>query len=138
MAQLERIGISLDAALLSMFDGLIQKQGYQNRSEALRDLIRRQLAARHLENPKAKAIAAVFLVYDHHSSHLMEKLVALQHSNLLQTICSMHIHISAHDCMEVIILHGRVEQINKTAENMISRKGVKFGRVNLITTDSHY
>ena len=134
MKQVERIGVSLDKKLLSMFDKLITKQGYQNRSEAIRDLIRQQLSAEHLSHPKARAIAAVVLVYDHHSTKLMQKLTSLQHSHLLQTISSMHIHLDEHDCMEIIVLRGRVGEINKMAENILSIKGVKLGRVNLVPT----
>ena len=135
MKRIERIGVSLDKKLLSMFDKLISKQGYQSRSEALRDLIRQQLSSEQLSNPKAKAVAAVFLVYDHHSAKLMAKLIGLQHSHLLQTICSMHIHLDAHNCLEIIVLRGQVGEINKMAEKILSQKDVKLGRINLIATE---
>jgi CopG family nickel-responsive transcriptional regulator len=77
----------------------------------------------------------VFVIYDHHSTKLLQELVGMQHSHLLQTICSMHVHLDAHDCMEVIVLKGQVGEINKTAENILSLKGVKLGKVNLITTE---
>ena len=134
MEHLERIGVSLEKKLLSAFDELISQQGYQNRSEAVRDLIRQQLNTRRLSDLKAEAVAAVYLVYDHHATKLMEKLTDLQHDHLLQTICSMHIHLDAHDCMEIIVFRGPVGQINKVAENIISKKGVKLGRINFITT----
>ncbi len=132
MEQVERIGVSVDKNLLGAFDELITKQGYQSRSEALRDLIRKQLSEQRLGNPKAKAVAAVHLVYDHHSTKLMEKLTALQHSHLLRTICTMHIHLDAHDCLEIIVLKGTVGEINKMAEKMLSQKGVKLGNVNFV------
>ena len=132
MEQIERIGVSLEKGLLADFDKLIAKKGYQNRSEAIRDLIRQQLSGQQLGNPKTKAVAAVCMVYDHHSTKLMQKLTGLQHSHLLQTICTMHIHLDKHDCMEVIILKGPVGEINQTAENILSQKGIKLGRVNLI------
>lgn len=137
MKGVERVGVSLDKKLLSMFDKLIIEQGYQSRSEAIRDLIRQQLSDERLSNPKTEAVAAVCLVYDHHATKLMEKLTGLQHSHLLQTISSMHIHLDAHDCMEVIVLRGRVGQINKVAQNIISQKGVKLGRINLVATESN-
>jgi CopG family nickel-responsive transcriptional regulator len=133
MEQVERIGVSLERKLLSDFDALISEQGYQNRSEAIRDLIRQQLNSRRVSDPKTEAVAVVYLVYDHHSTKLMEKLTDLQHSCLLQIICSMHIHLDAHDCMEIIVFRGPVGQINKVAENILSKKGVKLGRVNFIT-----
>jgi CopG family nickel-responsive transcriptional regulator len=132
MKQVKRIGVSLDMKLLSTFDKLIAKQGYQNRSEAIRDLIRQQLSSERSSHPKTKAIAAVLLIYDHHLTKLMQKLTDLQHSHLLQSISSMHIHLDEHNCMEIIVLRGRVDEINKMADNILSLKGVKLGRVNLV------
>jgi CopG family nickel-responsive transcriptional regulator len=138
MSQLERIGVSLDKELLSMFDELIGKQGYQSRSEALRDLVRRELSAERLSKPKAKGVAAVFIVYDHHSTKLTDKLISLQHSHNLassmQVISSLHVHLDEHDCLEVIVLRGQVGEINKVAESILSMKGVKLGRLNIVAT----
>jgi CopG family transcriptional regulator, nickel-responsive regulator len=135
MEQVERIGVSLEKDLLVLFDKMIKKQGYQNRSEAIRDLIRERLSEQKLKNPKAKAVAAVYLVYDHHATNLMEKLTELQHSRLLQTVCSTHVHLDHHDCLELIVLKGKIGEINKTAENLISIKGVKLGKINLVAAD---
>jgi CopG family nickel-responsive transcriptional regulator len=132
MSQVERIGVSLEKELLSKFDKLIAKQGYKSRSEAIRDLVRQRLSDEQVGDPKAEAVAAVILVYDHHSTKLMEKITGLQHSHLLQTISAMHIHLDEHDCLEVIALRGRVGEIKKTAENIISIKGVKLGRINFV------
>jgi CopG family nickel-responsive transcriptional regulator len=132
MSQVERVGVSLEKELLTAFDELISQQGYQSRSEAIRDLIRQQLSSRRLQNEKAQAIAAVVLVYDHHSTALMERLTDLQHSHLLQTISSLHVHLGHHDCLEVIVLKGKVGEINKMADMLISIKGVKLGKVNLL------
>ena len=138
MAELERIGVSLDKDLLSKFDKLISEQGYQSRSEAIRDLVRQQLSERRLQNPQARAVAAVFLVYDHHSTKLTKSLIDLQHTHTtgttLQVISSLHVHLDEHDCLEVIVLRGRVEEINHVAERILSMKGVKLGRVNVVAT----
>lgn len=137
MRQLERIGVSLEQNLLSAFDKLIGKQGYKNRSEAIRDLIRQQLSSQRLSNPKAEAVGAVLLVYDHHATKLMEKLTDLQHSHLMQIISTVHIHLDADNCMEIVVLRGRAGEIKRTAEKMLSRKGVKVGRINLIGAEQH-
>jgi len=136
MSQVERVGVSLEKELLAPFDVLVRKRGYPSRSEAIRDLIRQQISEDRLSNPKATAVAAVFLVYNHHSTRLMGMLTDLQHSHLLQTISSMHIHLDADDCLEVIVLRGQVGEINKTTENLISLKGVKLGRIHLLATET--
>jgi len=128
----ERIGVSIENSLLKQFDKSISYRGYKNRSEAIRDLIREDLCGRQITNPKVQAIATVILVYDHHATKLMQQLTALQHSHLLKTISSIHIHLAKHECMEVVVLRGRVAEINNIAEKMLSLKGVKLGRINLI------
>ncbi len=134
MSQIERVGVSLDKELLSKFDELIGTQGYSNRSEAIRDLIRERLSQKQLAKPTTKAVAGIFLVYDHHSTSLSEKLIDLQHNHLLHVIASTHIHLDHDNCLEVIILKGKVKEIQELADLMTSLKGVKLSRVNLMTT----
>ena len=45
---MQRVTISLDDELAAAFDKLIARQGYENRSEAMRDLIRQRM--REVEN----------------------------------------------------------------------------------------
>jgi CopG family nickel-responsive transcriptional regulator len=134
MDGLERIGIAVERSLLDSFDKLIKKQGYANRSQAVCDLIRERLSQEKLKKAAARAVAGIFLVYDHHATNLARKLLELQHSHLLQTISSTHIHLDHHNCLEVIILKGTVVELQKIADNLASLKGVKFSRLNLMTT----
>ena len=138
MSDLERIGVSLDKDLLAQFDKLITKQGYRIRSEAIRDLVRKHLSEEQLENPEAKAVAAVVLVYDHHSTKLSDSLIELQHSHThtqsVQVISSLHVHLDEHDCLEIIILRGQAGQIRKIGDTILSMKGVKLGKINIVAT----
>jgi CopG family nickel-responsive transcriptional regulator len=133
MDKVERIGVSLEPDLLAEFDEMISEKGYHNRSEALRDLIRKELANKQLEDPSAKAVGVVLLVFDHHVTKLTEKLLHLQHSHLLHTISSLHVHLDHHHCLEIIVLQGSVNEIQAVGDRMISLKGVKQGRVNLVS-----
>ena len=132
MAQIERVGVSLEKELLGAFDKLIAGKGYQSRSEAIRDLIRQQLSSDRISNEKAEAVAAVVLVYDHHATAIMKRLTELQHSHFIKTISSLHIHLDHHDCLEVIVLRGKVGEINRMGDKLLSIKGVKLGRINLL------
>ena len=134
MSMLERVGVSLDKELLAKFDALIEKQGYANRSEAIRDLIRAQLDRQQLEKGSTQAVAGIFLIYDHHAANLTDKLNRLQHNHLLHIIASTHIHLDHHNCLEIIILKGKVAEIQKLADSMICLKGIKLGRTNIMTT----
>jgi CopG family nickel-responsive transcriptional regulator len=137
MSTIERVGVSLDKPLLEEFDNLIRGQGYANRSEAIRDLIRAKLTDVALESPDAEGIGSVFLVYDHHASKLAEQLIQLQHTHLLKVITSVHVHLDHHNCLEIIILKGCVGEIQKLADKMASLKGVKLGRLTLASLNGH-
>ena len=136
MSNIERIGISLEKELLSVFDPVIEEDGYTTRSEAIRDLIREHMSRKQLSNPSANAVAGVFLIYNHHETKLPQKLVDLQHSHLLQVIASTHVHLDHHNCLEVIILKGKVKEIEKLGNNIASLKGVKLSRMNLMASEA--
>jgi len=138
MPAVERIGVSLEKSLLKDFDALIEYRGYQSRSEAIRDLVRGELSQEKLKNPLAEAVATICLVYDHHNTGLTQKLINLQHSHLLKTISSMHIHLSHHDCLEIIVLRGPVGEIKRVADSIIALKGVAIGKVNLISVEEEH
>ncbi|MDH4201948.1 MAG: nickel-responsive transcriptional regulator NikR [Phycisphaerae bacterium] len=133
MSSLERVGVSLDQHLLAEFDQLTAKQGYTNRSEAIRDLIRDRLSAEQLEKPTANAVAGIFLVYDHHSTALTNKLLHLQHDHVLNIVASTHIHLDHHNCLEIIIVKDKVQKIQALADKMGSLKGVKLSKTNMIS-----
>jgi CopG family nickel-responsive transcriptional regulator len=135
---LSRIGISLDSDLLDQFDRLIEGKGYENRSEAFRDLIRDMLVKKEWEAAKNKGdrVAVVTLVYDHHKHDLGHKLTHIQHDNLDVVVSTMHIHMDEVNCLEVLILKGKAAQILELGNKLISTKGVKLGRIILATEGS--
>ncbi len=133
---IERIGISLEQDLLRQFDQLIEQKGYVNRSEAIRDLIRETLVQREWSEAAGaeEQVAVVTLVYDHDSSSLAQKLAHLQHENHKAVVSALHVHMDAHNCLEVLVLRGRARDVLRMGEGLVSTKGVKFGRLVPATT----
>jgi CopG family nickel-responsive transcriptional regulator len=131
MGELVRFSVSVEDDLLESFDRLIERQGYGNRSEALRDLMRDALVRAHLdERPKAAdVLGTLTIVYDHHATDLADRLTALQHDHYRLIISVLHVHISHDDCMEVIVLRGPARRVRALADALISIKGVKHGRL---------
>lgn len=129
MSILSRIGVAIDSDLLKRFDAFIEKQGYTNRSEAFRDLIRDRLVMAAVDNPLAPVVGTVTLIYDHHSRLLPEKLMNLQHSYHNLVVCTTHAHLDHHNCLEVIILKGESRLVQKLADLLIGTKGVQHGRL---------
>jgi CopG family transcriptional regulator, nickel-responsive regulator len=133
---LQRIGISLEDELLDRFDELIGEKGYVNRSEAIRDLIRGELVQRAWSSSRSdeERVVVVTLVYDHDSSSLAQKLTHIQHENHLAVVSSLHVHMDAHNCLEVLVLRGKGKDIVAMGESLASTRGVKYGKVVPATT----
>ncbi len=133
---IERVGISLEDSLLEQFDRLIARRGYANRSEAIRDLIRDQLVQEQWSEraDSGDKVAVVSLVYDHESSSLSQKLTHIQHENHRAVVSALHIHLDAHNCLEVLILRGKGSEILAMGEGLVSTKGVLYGKVMPATT----
>ena len=133
MEKLVRFGVSLPGDLLKKFDRLIGERKYQNRSEAIRDLLRRELIKKEMTSGK-NATGAVLIVYDHHKRELVNKLIDIQHDYHDVIISSQHVHLDHHNCIEIIAVKGNVEKIRTFSNMLQSQKGVKQGELTLATT----
>jgi CopG family transcriptional regulator, nickel-responsive regulator len=129
MGFLSRIGIALDSDLLDRFDRHISRQGYTNRSEAFRDLIRDKLVAQQTASPCATVVGTVTLIYDHHAHGVTEKLTELQHAHHRLVVSTSHAHLDHDSCLEVLIVHGKSAEVEAFAGRLIGLKGVQHGRL---------
>jgi CopG family transcriptional regulator, nickel-responsive regulator len=129
MKGLSRIGISIDSELLEKFDSFISAKGYENRSEAFRDLVRDRLVGSAVISPAALVVGTVTLVYDHHTRLLPEKLTDIQHEHHEVVISTVHAHLDHNNCLEVVVLRGKSKDVQTLADKLISTKGVQHGRL---------
>ena len=134
MAELARIGIAISEDLLKEFDELIARRSYTNRSEAFRDLVRKELVDEISGSADAEVYGTVTLVYDHHARLLSEKLTDLQHQYYAAVMSSVHVHLDHDNCLEVILVRGRSALVQDLANGLIATKGVKHGRFMLTTS----
>ena len=134
MADLERIGIAIGEDLLGEFDKLIARRGYTSRSEAVRDLIRKEMVDEISGTPNAEVYGTVTLIYDHHTRLLPEKLTELQHQYHAAIMSSVHVHLDHDNCLEAILVRGKSTLVQKLANTLIATKGVKHARFILTTS----
>lgn len=133
MEEMIRFGVSISPGLLERFDSMIAQQGYTNRSEAIRDLIRDRLVHIEWEMGEKETVGTVTLVYDHEVRELSDRLTEYQHQELDSIISIMHVHLTEHNCLEVLIVKGKGNTIKRIAEEIISTKGVKHGKLTMTT-----
>ncbi len=130
MADLTRISISLESALLDAFDRRNQAKGYATRSEAIRDLIRDRLVREEAgagPGGAAEQVAVLTLVYDHHARELAARLIDKQHHHHHLVVSSLHVHLGRRHCLEVSVLRGPSAAVRHLGEELLATKGVLHG-----------
>ncbi len=127
---LVRFGVAMEDRLLGELDKLVAERS-STRSEILRDLVRAEVT-RSKARSKAKAVATLTLVYDHHVRELTEKLTELQHDLGDKVRSTLHVHLDHDLCLEVIVLRGRADELQDVADQVLATKGVLQGGIELI------
>jgi CopG family nickel-responsive transcriptional regulator len=133
---MQRVTISLEPSLAREFDRHIKARRYQNRSEAVRDLVREAVGERRVEGlPKAPCIANLSYVYDHGVRSLARRLMSMQHAHHDIVISNTRVHLDHEHCIETLILKGTVREVQDLADALRAERGVRFGSLNLIVVE---
>lgn len=135
MSKLARTALAIDQDLLKKFDAWMASHGYTNRSEAVRDLIRGALVEQEWTDPRAEVVASLSIIFDHAAHQLAQEVTRLQHEDHHAIMCSQHVHLNHHDCLEVIIMRGTAEQLRRISDTIISTRGIKAGQLTILSTN---
>jgi CopG family nickel-responsive transcriptional regulator len=128
---IERVGVAFEPELLKKFDTLITKRGYTNRSEAIRDLIRKELIESEINENQGDVIGTLTIVYDHNIGNITDNLLHLQHHHHSEISFTTHIHVTEHLCLEIVVIRGKAQRVKKFADNVKALKGVKHGELSI-------
>jgi CopG family nickel-responsive transcriptional regulator len=127
--KITRFGVSIEPDLLKKFDKIIKNKGYTNRSEAIRDQIRKNIVVEERSEPGAEGLGTLTMIYDHHAGPLTNRLLELQHDHHQEILTTTHIHVDHHNCLEVLVLKGKIVEIKKLADSIKALKGIKHGEL---------
>jgi CopG family transcriptional regulator, nickel-responsive regulator len=132
---MQRITITVDDDLMREIDRIASLRGYQNRSEAIRDLTRAGLRQTLLEvDPAKECIAAVAYIYNHEARELSKRLTRSFHDHHALSLATLHIHLDQHSCMEVNVLKGRSGDVQHFSEHVLAERGVRNGQVRMMAS----
>jgi len=138
---MERITMSIDEDLAAAFDDLIAARGYTSRSEAMRDLLRREVEAQRAEAvPSSQCVASLSYVYNHHVRDLADRLMRAQHAHHDLVVATTHYHLDHDHCLENVFLRGPTAAVRAFADAIRAERGVSHGQINLVTvsgSDTH-
>ncbi len=133
---MQRVTVTLDDDLMHDLDALIKARGYQNRSEAIRDLARAGVRESVIDAGTAKnCVAALVYVYDHHARELSKRLTQIFHDHHDLTLSTLHVHLDHESCMEVAVLRGKTASVKHLAEHVIAERNIRHGQLVMVPVD---
>jgi CopG family nickel-responsive transcriptional regulator len=134
---MQRVTITLDEDLLEDLDRMIAARGYQNRSEAIRDLARAGLQQAKVASGNGECVAALIYVYDHSARDLSKRLTQSFHHHHDISMATLHVHLDDDSCMEVTALKGATGEVQHFADHIIAERGVRYGQLVTIPAGEH-
>ena len=132
--QAVRFTVSIPPKLMTQLDKMLHEKGYDNRSQAIADMVCDQLVEHEQKSGSGEIAGTITLVYDHHKQNVQAALTDIQHDHNDVIISTMHVHLDHHNCLEVLVVRGNAQVIKKIADALIAAKGVKHGKLTVTTT----
>jgi CopG family transcriptional regulator, nickel-responsive regulator len=133
---MQRVTITLDDDLMADLDRVIAMRGYQNRSEAIRDLARAGIQQAVQDAGKSRdCVGALVYVYDHGARELAKRLVHSFHDHHDMSLSTLHVHLDHDSCMEITVLKGRTRDVQRFADHVIAERGVRYGRLVIVPVE---
>ncbi len=133
MSDLIRFSVAMPEDLMQALDEYSERRGTgNNRSETIRDLVRTALVEEEVEDPDSHIFGTLTMIFNHHSNDLRDKLDGIQHAHVEEIVSTVHVHLDAGNCLEVILMRGKSKDIRSIANALLGTKGVLHGK--LVTT----
>ncbi len=79
-------------------------------------------------------VGTITIVYDHHKRELTERLTSIQHDHHDAVLAATHIHLDHDNCLEMIAVRGKADEVQEIADAIMNTRGVKHGKLTTTTT----
>lgn len=129
---MQRITITIDEQLAQELDKLVEGRGYQNRSEAVRDLVRAGIIHTAQATSAKACVACLSYVYDPTTRELPKLLAKEFQEQHDLCMATTRVALDHESVMEVCVLRGHTEDVRGISERIIAQRGVRHGRLSLI------
>lgn len=133
---MQRVTVTLPESLCMDLDQFVKDRRYDNRSEAMRDLLRLGLRGPE-QDAQGEAMGVLSYVYDHHTRDLASRLMHHHHEHHALSITTSHVHLDHETCLETAILRGPARALRAYADGVLSQRGVMHGNLFLIPVERH-
>ena len=118
----------MEPDLLAALDRWVKQRNSASRSDAVRALIRKELAEAELGEPDADAVGCLMLLYRHDAPNVLKRVTAAEHRWGPHIRSSSHVHLDGGTCMQILGLAGKRREVIAAAEDLRGIRGIAFGK----------
>lgn len=129
---LERVSLSLPAALVRDIDAMTARRGFASRSQAVAETLHRALVDDRTELGEEVMVGSITLFYGQLSTGVEQRLGDLQRAHIDEVIASFHVHLTENRTLETVLVQGPAHKLQAIADEMIAVRGVISGRLHVV------
>ena len=121
-----RISFSLQPALQREFDRVSKLMGYDERSMALRIAIQNLINDYELKaDPESLATGTIRMIYDQEVRSVDNMITDIGQVHRVVIVSSLHLHLDEENCLNIIVVRGKVSKIMNLEQDIRKLNGVK-------------
>lgn len=124
-----RISISLPQSLAAQLDDLVISRGFESRSQAITEMIHQQLLEQSHRAGDDIMTGTITISYQHTYPNLKSRLAEIQYRHISEVISSLQVYLEHQHTLEVILVQGPAAKLQDIANELITCKGVKTGKL---------
>ena len=132
-----RFGVSLENDLLEALDNYVLANNFPNRSQAIRQLVERNIVEKKWQCNNIVA-GAVILVYNQNKRDLTNKIASVQHEYYKEILAVQHFFLSETICFDTISVKGKSYRLTELSDKLITLKGMLHGKLIMTRADDEY
>ncbi|HEY7774284.1 MAG TPA: ribbon-helix-helix protein, CopG family [Marinagarivorans sp.] len=127
--KLSRISISLPESLLLQLDQMVTERDCDSRSQAIVDMIHKQLAEYFGGTDGGIMAGSINIVFDSTIPNVQKQITELQQRYADEVVSTLNINIDPYKIMSIIVVLGVGSKLKKFANSILAQRGVITGKL---------
>lgn len=131
---LKRFGVSLEDELLEDLDKYTEDNGFANRSQAIRFLIKKNITEQKWLCNNIVA-GVIIIMYDLDKKEIVSRIASIQQSYTDVILSSSQYYINTNFCMHIASVMGEAHRLTELSDRLTTIKGIKHGKLVMSRAD---
>ena len=129
-----RFGISIEQPLLEALDGYVKENHFTNRSQAVRQLISRNIVEQKWQCNN-KVAGAITLLFDPKKRDILDQIATVLENYHSEVLSSQRFMLETNKWLEIIAVKGTANKLTALSDSLISIKGLFHGKLSMSRAD---